>query len=80
LQNNLAKFGYILDMKVGKKERKKRKNPFDILGYLLELIIKIWQIEISFFFSKSGKFGGVFFFGFAFSPMKNPCYQNHIPP
>jgi hypothetical protein len=34
-ENNLAKFGYVLDTKVEKKEL------FYILGYLLELIIKI---------------------------------------
>jgi len=37
-KNNLAKFGYILDMKVERK-----KESLYILGYLLELIIKIWQ-------------------------------------
>ncbi len=35
-KNNLAKFGYILNMKVGKKE----KQNHTIFGYLLELIIK----------------------------------------
>jgi hypothetical protein len=35
-KNNLAKFGYKLDMKVEKKS-------FYILGYLLELKIKIWR-------------------------------------
>jgi hypothetical protein len=39
--NNLAKFGYILDVKVENKQK-----PFYILGYLLELIIKIWQFRI----------------------------------
>jgi hypothetical protein len=37
-KNNLAEFGYILDMKVERK-----KESLYILGYLLELIIKIWQ-------------------------------------
>jgi hypothetical protein len=37
-ESNLAKFSYILDTKVGKT----KKNPFYILGYLLELIIKVW--------------------------------------
>jgi hypothetical protein len=52
-QINLAKFGYILDMKVGNKT-----ESCYILGYLLELIIKIWQIK-----KKSSKFGefGSFF-------------------
>jgi hypothetical protein len=43
-ENNLAKFGYILDMKVGKQKRKKT-DSICTLGYLLELIIKIWQSE-----------------------------------
>ncbi len=58
-ENILAKFGYILDIKVEKKTR--------ILWYswlLLELMIKIWQIQ-SFISSKSGKFGSFF-------SMKNP--------
>jgi hypothetical protein len=43
-KNNLAKYGYILDMKVGKKRGKKKfKKSFHILGYLLELIIQIWR-------------------------------------
>jgi hypothetical protein len=49
-QNNLAKFGYALDMKVGKKE------SFYILGYLLELIIKIWKKNSSI----SGEFESFF--------------------
>jgi hypothetical protein len=48
--NNLAKFGYILDVKVENKQK-----PFYILGYLLELIIKIWQF--GFIFEKSGECG-----------------------
>jgi len=39
-----------------------------ILGYLLELIIKIWQFA-NLFFSKSGKFGPLFF-------MENPLYTS----
>jgi len=35
--DDLARFGYRLDTKAGKK-----KPPFYILGYLMELIIKIW--------------------------------------
>jgi len=35
-ENDLAKFGYMLDMKVEKKS-----ESFYILGYLLEFIIKI---------------------------------------
>jgi hypothetical protein len=45
-KNNLAKFGFIQDMKVGKKKRK--KESLFILGYLLGLIIKLRQFEISF--------------------------------
>jgi hypothetical protein len=36
----IHKFGYILDMKIPKKKKKKFKS-FYILGYLPELIIKI---------------------------------------
>jgi hypothetical protein len=39
-ENNWAKFGYILDMKVGPK----KIESFYVLGYLLELIFKIWWI------------------------------------
>jgi hypothetical protein len=46
-KNNLAKFGYIIDVKVGEKQK---TESFYVLGYLLELIIKTWE------------FGGVFFF------------------
>jgi hypothetical protein len=53
-ESDLAKFSYILDTKVGGK-----KNPFYILGYLLELIIKIWLF--GFLFSlKSGESGSFF--------------------
>ncbi len=38
-ENSLAKFNYILEMKVGKK---KEIESFYIPGYPLELIIKIW--------------------------------------
>ncbi len=44
LQSNLTRFGYILNMKVGKKPK-----SFNIIGYLLELIINIWQIWVIFF-------------------------------
>jgi hypothetical protein len=37
----LARFGYRLDMKVGGKKKKKKKSIY-ILGYQLELIIKVW--------------------------------------
>jgi hypothetical protein len=40
---DLARFGYILHMKV-----EKQTEFFYILGYLLELIIKTWQSEIFF--------------------------------
>jgi hypothetical protein len=36
-------------MKVGKSENMKNQNPSYILGYLLELIIKIWRIWTIFF-------------------------------
>jgi hypothetical protein len=36
--DDLARFGYRLDMKV-----EKTAESFYILGYLLELIIKIWR-------------------------------------
>jgi hypothetical protein len=39
LENNLAKFDYILDINVSKKS-------FYILGYQMKLIIKIWLFEI----------------------------------
>jgi hypothetical protein len=45
-ENNLAKFGYILDMKVEKKSK-----SFYVLGYLLELIIKIWRFGKKFLLS-----------------------------
>jgi hypothetical protein len=51
----------MLDMKVGKKP-----ESLYILGYLLELIIKIWQFEFS--SSNSGKFGPIF-------QKKNPLYN-----
>jgi hypothetical protein len=35
--DDLARFGYRLDMKAGKK-----KPLFYILGYLMKLIMKIW--------------------------------------
>ncbi len=38
--DDLARFGYRLDMKVGKTKNK--TQSFYILGYLMELIIKIW--------------------------------------
>jgi len=40
LENNLTKFGYMINMKVGKKWK-----SFYILGYLLEVIIRLWQFE-----------------------------------
>jgi len=47
-ENNLAKFGYIIDMKVYIFKIK----SFFILGYLLKGIIKLWQLNL-----KSGEFG-----------------------
>jgi hypothetical protein len=61
-QNNLAKFGYILDMKVGKT-----RESFYILGFLLQLTHKslaIWK-KIP---AKSCKFE-------AFFSMRNPLYR-----
>ncbi len=46
-ENNLAKFGYILDMKV----RNLKKN-FYILSYLLELLIKKIRFELFFLQNK----------------------------
>jgi hypothetical protein len=40
VQNNLADFGYILDMKAGGR----KKKFFYILGYLLELIINLQNL------------------------------------
>ncbi len=55
-KNDLARFGYIVDMKVEKRKSK----PFYILGCLLELIKnKIWRFG-KFLFPKSGKFGLIF--------------------
>ncbi len=65
-ENNLAKFGYIIDMKI-----RKQTISFYILGYLLEVSIKVWQFGI-FKFQKSDKFGPFF-------PWKILCIgQNHI--
>jgi len=50
-ENNLSKFGYILDMKLAKKT-----ESFDVLGYLLEFIIKLWRFGFL-SSSKSGDFG-----------------------
>ncbi len=41
LENNLAKFGYILNMKV---EKQKKQESLYVLDYLLELIIKILSL------------------------------------
>ncbi len=54
LENKLAKFGYIPDIKV-----KWIQIFLYILGYLLELINKIWQLGFC-FLSKSGEFGPFF--------------------
>jgi hypothetical protein len=42
------------------------RGSFYILGYILGLSIKIWQLNFFFFFLKSGEFGGQFF------SMENP--------
>jgi hypothetical protein len=52
----LANFGYILDMKVDLKNR----ELFYSIGYLLELIIKIRQLEKK-KSSKSGEFWSFLF-------------------
>jgi hypothetical protein len=44
----------------------KKSESFYILGYLLELIIKIWRFG-SYYFSKSDEFG-------TFFSMENPLY------
>jgi hypothetical protein len=55
-----------MEMKVEKKT-----ESFYIIGYLLELIIKIWQSELLLLL-KSGKFEPIF-------PWKTLCIdQNHI--
>jgi hypothetical protein len=55
-------------MKVGKKKReKKRKESFDILGYLLELIIRKSGDLKSFFFFKIWQIWG-FIYLFIFFP------------
>jgi hypothetical protein len=56
-ENNLAKFGYILDIKVGQKPK-----SFYILGYLLELVQKIWRIWAIFFHEKSFALDKIIFF------------------
>jgi hypothetical protein len=68
-KDELAKFDYRLDMKVEKKS-----ELFCILGYLLELIIQIWQFEILIYFIlKFDEFGPFFF------PWKILCVtQNNI--
>ncbi len=51
-ENNLAKFGYILDMKGGKQT-----ESFNILGYLSELIKRMWWFDFKqFTFSKLFEF------------------------
>jgi hypothetical protein len=45
-KNNLAKFGYILDMKVGGSFFIKKNPSIFLATYLLELIIKIWGFGI----------------------------------
>jgi hypothetical protein len=52
-ENNLAKFGYILDIKLEKIK------SFSILRYLLELFIKIWRFEKK-ILAKFGEFKSFF--------------------
>jgi len=54
-ENHLAKFVYILDMK---SKEPKNKESFFIIGYLLELLMKIWQKKFK--SSKYGEFGHYF--------------------
>jgi hypothetical protein len=56
-ENNLAKFGYILDMNAGQKPK-----SFYILGYLLELVIKIWRIWAISFHENSFALDKIIFF------------------
>jgi len=49
LENNLSKFGYILDMKVNKK----KKDSFYILGYILEFMIFFYNGNLEKFFLKN---------------------------
>jgi hypothetical protein len=66
-ENNLAKFGYIIDMKV-----EKNIGSFYILGYLLEVIVRLWQFQI-FEFQNLANLGHLLF------PWKIPCVgRNHI--
>jgi hypothetical protein len=58
-ENNLAKFGYVIDMKFG-RGKKKKTEFFYVLGYLLELIIKIWRF-LELFFFKIWQIWGYFF-------------------
>jgi hypothetical protein len=55
-KNNLAKFFFIIDMKV---EKKKKTESFFILGYLLEVMIRLWRFGI-FFNLNFGEFGPLF--------------------
>jgi hypothetical protein len=59
--DDLARLGYRLDMKVGKKKKKKTES-FYILGYLMELIMKIWCSGKLFF--EIWRIGSFFFFFF----------------
>ncbi len=69
-ENNLAKFGYILDTKV---EKKRKKESFYVLGYLLELIIKKCD-DLDLFLFKIWQNLGYFFFH-----EKSFCIsQNHV--
>jgi hypothetical protein len=49
-KDDLARFGYKLDMKVERKP-----DSFYILGYLLELMIKMWNLDY-FFLRKMANF------------------------
>ncbi len=65
--NSSSRFGYIQDIKVGKKT-----ESFNILGYLLELLIKIWRFEFFLIF-EIWRIWAIF-------SMQNPWYigPNHI--
>jgi hypothetical protein len=49
-------------------KEKKKTGSFYILGYLLELIIKIWQFGDFFLKKISGEFGPIF-------SIENPLYR-----
>jgi hypothetical protein len=63
---NLARFGYILVIKLRKK--KDKQNPFKILGYWLKLIILKFS-DLKFLFQNLENFGSFF-------SMENPLNRS----